>query len=239
MQEYRSNSSVVRRSGTTSSRVPAVRVTSNQQRNVPARQSLTADQLRVTQQKTRRTTDRNSDRQVDRQSHDVSSINTVRMGNQPYISQEWADTDIPVYSRAKEKSHALLLLGTGMIVMICLLMFAMFLKGIIVSTVNHAQYGDHPVTHFVDHFDIIGQDPHKLTNIIGVNENGVIVILVVTSDPSKTKSYVMPAYTDFPTDSVPFISKSEIQGSPAIEVQVDNTVWYLVLKNGQFMPAQL
>lgn len=232
MQEYRSNSSVVRRSGTTSSRVPAVRVTSSQTRNVPARQSMTQEQLRITQQRTRRTSESKT-------REGISDLHTIRMGNQPYISQEWADTDIPVYSRSKETSHKVLLFGTGMFVMICLLMFSMFLKDVAITTWHHAQYGEHPVTHLIEHFDLANQDASGLTNVIGVNQNGKIVVFIMPPDASKTKSYIMPAYTVFPTDSVPFLSRSTIQGSPAIEVQVDNVVWYLVLKNGQFTPAQL
>lgn len=226
----RQGSSVIRRQGTTSSKVPAVR--SVQARAITTqRQSLTTahrDQL-YQQSKVRR-------------SQDVSSQETLLLGQQPYLAQEpetWGDDKIPVYSRQKDRNFNLLAIGVGMSITIVLFMIASSLLTAGQHWIRHIQYGEHPITELVANFGFADETATAHTYIVAVNQDRKIVILVMPPDAKQTKSYVLPTYVQFSEDDVATVTRATIQNTPGIKIQVNDLVWYLVYKNGQFIPAQL
>lgn len=230
----RQGTSVVRRQGTsTSSRVPAVRSTNTV---VTQRQSLTAEQRQNL------VTTRRSNQSKTRQSQDVSSQETLLLGQQPYLVQDpetWGDDRIPVFSRKKDRNFTVLALGTGMLVMIVLMMLGTMLLDWGHHVITHIQYGDHPVTMLIGDFGFADETGTNHTYIMAVNQDRKIVILVMPPDAKQTKSYVLPTYVQFASDDVPTVTKVTVQNAVGIKIQVNDMVWYLVYKNGQFIPAQL
>jgi hypothetical protein len=167
---------------------------------------------------------------------------TMMLGQQPYLAQEpetWGDDDIPVYSRKKDQKFTVLAIGTGMLVMIVLIMLASMVLDAGRHLVQHIQYGEHPVTHLSATLGLPGETAEKHTYVLGINQDGAIVIVIVPPQAGQTKQYVLPTYTPFPSDSVPFVSVASIQGVQALKIQVDSTEWYLIRKGSVFVPAQM
>lgn len=116
------------------------------------------------------------------------------------------------------------------------------------STYDSFRYGEHPMTHIEGLFGLPGETPCsnmqdvnscKLTHIIAMNQEGTIVVIVVPPSDGETKIYALPGFAGFPANDVPSIERTTIQNAQGIRVQVDNAEWYLVVRNGQFVIAQL
>src|SRR6266699_1155652 len=94
------NSSVVIKSGTTSGRMPAMRQT----RDVPARGSLSHQQLRLAQAR--------------RNTRDYIDVETIRLNEKKHRREPetWDDDQIPVYSRGKDQHFNMLLALFGAVI---------------------------------------------------------------------------------------------------------------------------
>lgn len=169
----------------------------------------------------------------------VSEIETSRLNRKE-------TEEIPAFSKKSDTIFTLLQIGIGGVLMIVLIVVVPNIFMSIKSNVDAYRYGNHPMVHVEGTFGLAGEtqctnvlDPCKLTHVIAMNQEGSLVVIVVPPNDTQTKIYVMPGYTNFPLSDVPSIEKTTVQGSQAVRVQIDNVEWYLVVRQGQFTPAQL